>query len=116
MSLQSMAGHLEGLVLLVKRLDPIEARASLDELTAMIQTSKEKFSQKYGKQTAAKLKEGIIIRNPPPIFLSLSTKIFLKSSRKQVISYHNRLQLDTLAYILLTMQLSGNLLKLLILL
>jgi len=58
-SLTTMVQHLTSIVVLVKKLDPTEARATVEELTLMIQHSKEELSQKYGRDTAARLKEDI---------------------------------------------------------
>lgn len=58
-SLNAMVQHLTSIVVLVKKLDPTEARATVEELTVMIQHSKEELSQKYGRDTAARLKEDI---------------------------------------------------------
>lgn len=58
-SLQHMVNSLANLVVLVKKLDPVEAKATLSELTVMIQNSKNHFSHKYGKDTVARLKDDI---------------------------------------------------------
>jgi len=57
-SLHHMVGALTSLVVLAKKLDPIEAKATVEELTVMIQRSREGISHK-GKNAAARLKEDI---------------------------------------------------------
>jgi hypothetical protein len=58
-SLQHLTTSLTKLVIVVKKLDPIEARASLEELTAMIQHSKDQLlANKYFKDSS-KVKEDI---------------------------------------------------------
>lgn len=58
-SLHHMVNQLTSLVVLVKKLDPLEAKATLEELLVMIQNSKDTLSQKYGEDTAHRLKEDI---------------------------------------------------------
>jgi len=58
-SLHHMVGSLSSLVALVKKMDPAEAKATLAELTLMIQNSKESISARYSKDTPAHLKEDI---------------------------------------------------------
>jgi len=64
-SMHNMVNALTSLVVLMKKLDPIEGKQTVAELTAMIQSSKEDFYTKYGdfstygKEKATRLKEDI---------------------------------------------------------
>jgi len=64
-SLHSMVNALTSLVVLMKKMDPIEGKATVAELTTMIQHSKTEFYNKYGdlstygKEKATRLKEDI---------------------------------------------------------